>query len=54
MEIPYWQLPDGSCLTRQRLQTYMQKHLAGMGVPAKSYKTHSLRKGGVTAMLAAN
>jgi hypothetical protein len=31
----------------------MQGHLAEMGVPAKLYKSHSLRKGGVTAMLAA-
>jgi hypothetical protein len=53
MEIPYWQLPDGSCLTRTRLQGHMQSHLADMGVPAKLYKSHSLRKGGVTAMLAA-
>ena len=53
MEIPYWQLPDGSCLTRTRLQGYMQSHLADMGVEANLYKSHSLRKGGVTAMLAA-
>jgi hypothetical protein len=53
MEIPYWQLPDGSCPTRSRLQNYMQGHLLAIGVPAKLYKTHSLRKGGVTAMLAA-
>jgi hypothetical protein len=30
IEIPYWQLPDGSCLTRTRLQGYMQGHLADM------------------------
>jgi hypothetical protein len=53
MEIPYWQLPDGSCLVRTRLQGYMQSQLADMKVPAKLYKSHSLRKGGVTAMLAA-
>jgi hypothetical protein len=53
MEIPYWQLPDGSCLTRSRLQSYLQVQLRTMGVPDKLYKTHSLRKGGVTAMLAA-
>jgi hypothetical protein len=53
MEIPYWPLPDGSCLTRSRLQAYLQEHLLAIGVPAKLYKTHSLRKGGVTAMRAA-
>jgi hypothetical protein len=53
MEIPYWQLPDGSCLTRSRLQSYMQGNLLAMNVHAKLYKTHLLHKGGVTTILAA-
>jgi hypothetical protein len=58
METPYWQLPGGSFLTRSRLlQSYIHAeppagHLA-MNALAKLYKTHSLREGGVTAMLAA-
>jgi hypothetical protein len=38
---------------RTRPQGYMQGHLADMKVPAKLYKSHSLRKGGATAILAA-
>jgi hypothetical protein len=55
MEIPYsGSSPTAAArLTRTRLQGHMQGHLAEMGVPAKLYKSHSLRKGGVTAMLAA-
>jgi hypothetical protein len=51
--VPYWQQPDGRPITRARLQNYLQVHMTRMGAPAKLYKSHSLRKGGVTAMLAA-
>ena len=51
--VPYWQLPDSSCLTRTRPQGHMQNHPTDMEVPAKLHTSHSLRKGGVTAMLAA-
>ena len=51
--VPYWQLPDGSAMTRKWLQDFLQLHMARMGFDPKIYKTHSLRKGGVTAMLAA-
>jgi hypothetical protein len=51
--IPYWQLPSGTPLTRARLQTFLQMHMKAQGAPEKYYKSHSLRKGGVTALLAA-
>ena len=51
--VPYWQLADGSAVTRERLQQFIQSHMSILGLDASVYKTHSLRKGGVTAMLAA-
>ena len=51
--IPYWQLPDKSPVTRSRLQAFLQSHMMKMGLEKALYKSHSLRKGGVTAMLAA-
>ena len=51
--VPYWQLPDTLPLTRTNLQSFLQAHMTRMGAPAKLYKSHSLRKGGVTALLAA-
>ena len=51
--VPYWQLEDGSALTKQRIQSFLQRHMMCMGYNPAVYKTHSLRKGGVTAMLAA-
>jgi hypothetical protein len=51
--VPYWQLADGSAMTRGRLQQFIQTHMSILGLDASVYKTHSLRKGGVTAMLAA-
>jgi hypothetical protein len=33
------------------LQNFLQAHMKRMGAPEQLYKTHSLRKGGVTAML---
>jgi len=50
---PYWQLPDKSPVTRSRLQAFLQSHMMQMGLEKALYKSHSLRKGGVTAMLAA-
>jgi integrase len=52
-QTPYWQLDDQTPVTRTRLQKFIQKHMARMGLDAAVYKSHSLRKGGVTAMLAA-
>ena len=49
--VPYWQQPDGRPITRTRLQNFLQAHMKRMGAPEQLYKTHSLRKGGVTAML---
>ena len=51
--VPYWQLPDKSPVTRARLQAFLQSHMQAMGLEKALYKSHSLRKGGVTAMLAA-
>jgi hypothetical protein len=51
--IPYWQLPSGTPVARARLQTFLQMHMKAQGAPEKLYKSHSLRKGGVTALLAA-
>jgi hypothetical protein len=42
---------DHACPSAKLLAS--QVHMARMGAPAKLYKSHSLRKGGVTAMLAA-
>jgi hypothetical protein len=52
-KVPYWQLADGTALTRTRLQTFLQQQMKRMGHEPSVYKSHSLRKGGVTALLAA-
>jgi hypothetical protein len=51
--IPHWQLPSGQPVTRSKLQSFLQSHMKRQGAPDKLYKSHSLRKGGVTALLAA-
>ena len=51
VSVPYWLQPDGRPITRTRLQNFLQAHMKRMGTPEQLYKSHSLRKGGVTAML---
>jgi hypothetical protein len=35
--VPYWQMPDGSPVTRERLQSFIQLHMQRMGCKASVY-----------------